>query len=139
MISSADTRAIHEAYCRATKLTLKYTTYHHYVFERFLAEGHTQAELELVIAYLWKLVRKGQRTMQTFNFQSLIRDEPRFLDDLAQATAASRMPKVDAEKESVLKSTGRAEQSMAPTAVSAKAVLERPKLAEMLAEWKKTL
>lgn len=134
-ITTAQTQVLHEAYCKATKLDIKFTSYHMYVWERFIFDGHTQEELELVCKWLWYLVNKGDRTMRTFSFQSLIRDEPRFLDDLAQARGWSRAPKGHTDKASVLKASGRAEQVLAPTAMSAKAVLERPKLAAMLKDW----
>lgn len=122
-ISTDQTRAMHDTYCRCTGLRLKYTTYHHFVLERFIAEGHTQTELELVCKYLWGLVKKGQRTKETFNFQSLIRDEPRFLDDLAQANAHARMPQADSDRESVLRSASRPAKATTGTARSAKDIL----------------
>lgn len=137
MISSDDTKRLHEAYCKATKLDVKYTTYHHYVFERFLADNHTQEELELVCKWLWYLVNKGERTMRTFAFQSLIRDEPRFLDDLAQARGWSRTPNTNPAKDSVLRAMGRPAMARETKSVSAAQVMENHKqMAEMLRQWR---
>lgn len=134
--TTAQTKAMHDTYCRCTGLSLKYTTYHHYVLERFMVEGHTQSELELVCKYLWGLVKKGQRTRETFNFQSLIRDEARFLDDLSQATAQARTATSQPDRESVLRSASRPEKAPVGRAQSLGEVLERPKLATMLKEWR---
>lgn len=137
-ITTEQTQALHAAYCKATKLDIKFTSYHMYVWERFIFDGHTQEELELVCKWLWYLVKKGERTMRTFAFQSLIRDEPRFLDDLAQARGWSRTPKTDLGRDSALRATGRPAMARETKSTNVAQVMENHKqMAAMLAEWRR--
>lgn len=100
----------------------------------------TENDLELVVKYLKSKISKGERKPACVYFRNLIESPDWFQEARTDARAAGRLPKVNIGKQSVLRATGRLSQAQEqPTAVSAKAVLERPKLAAMLKEWKKTL
>lgn len=117
-------------------LSEEYTMSQHFRFEQWLARGFTKDDLALVIRYMRYRIRMGKREKESLLLRNLISNPDEFSENLSMAKSWSRAPKGHTDKSSVLKATGRAEQVLAPTAVSAKAVLERPKLAEMLRQWR---
>lgn len=98
----------------------------------------TEQDLRLVIKYLKFKINKGDNKPSRLLFRNLIESPDYFQEERTDARAWSRAPRGHTDKASVLKASGRPSTAQEqPTAVSAKAVLERPKLAAMLAEWRK--
>lgn len=117
-----------------------YTMSQHFRFEQWLARGFTKDDLAIVIRYMRYRIRMGKREKESLLLRNLISNPDNFSEELSMARSWSRAPKGHTDKASVLKASGRPSTVQEqPTAVSAKAVLERTKLAAMLAEWKKTL
>lgn len=74
------------------------------------AEGFTDDDLRLVVAHVRKGIRDGRRNEGALKFVNLIGEPLRFGEDLAEAKALARVPKVDKGRESVLRATGRSTQ-----------------------------
>lgn len=142
MISSSDTRSIHEYFneqVRIEGLEIPYTMSVHFMWETWLFNKFTKDDLALVIRYMRYRIRVGKREKESLLLRNLISNPDNFSEELSMSRAWARAPKGHIDKASVLKASGRPSVATEPTAVSAKVVLERPKLAAMLAEWKKTL
>lgn len=109
--TTEETRALHDSYLRLTGLDLRYSIFHHYHWERWLSEGFTKQELDLVVHYIKRRIRDGSRKLESFKFSNLIGNTERFAEDLsmARAEARDRQSKGDPNKRSVLASTGRIE------------------------------
>lgn len=131
------TREIHELCCRLTRQDMRYSMSVHYRWEVWLGSGYTVEDLTIVIAYIWKLIRAGQRKKESFKLSLLIGDEERFAEDLSMARAEARKPRRDAGRAQALRASGRAEDVPQRPARSTGEVLgERQKLAEWLNQWK---
>lgn len=92
-------------------MDIKYTTYHGFAWERFLAEGFTDVDLRLVCGYLRREIRSGKSklTMASLKFRNLIEDLPAFADHRAIALACARKAVAAPDKARVLRATGREE------------------------------
>lgn len=77
-------------------------------WHQFIKAGYTQADLELVVAYLQTEIRKGERKPAALRFSNCIGDVLRFSEELELAIGAQRQkPKPTA--------LGRAMQQLRPT------------------------
>lgn len=139
MISSEDTRAIHEYFneqVRIEGLEIPYTMSNHFAWETWLFNKFTKDDLALVIRYMRYRIRMGKREKESLLLRNLISNPDEFSENLSMARSWSRAPKGHTDKSGVLKASGRPRAAQEqPAAVSAKTVLERPKLAEMLKQW----
>jgi len=91
----------------------------------------------MVVGYIKSLVRQNRRRPESFRIHNLL-DPERFGEDLAECRAVSRNSKPPiTPREAVLRSAGRLVSEPVNTAQTAAAILERARLAEMLAQWRK--
>lgn len=96
----------------------------------------TEQDLVLVIKYLKFKINKGDYKLSRLLFRNLIESPDYFQESRTDARGWHRAPKGHTDKSSVLKSSGRPPQAVLNTAVKVNTVLERPKLAEMLRQWR---
>lgn len=132
---TAKLKEFHELYC---SLTLRQVTFDMpalYRWEQWSARQWTIEDLHLVISYIKKKIQAGERKPESLRLHNLI-DTSRFEDDLVDARGRARGPRIDREKASVLRSTGREPDRKEKPVDSAAAAIERTKLASMLKEWK---
>ncbi len=105
-----DHSAIHAVYCNATSFDLVLTMSRHYAWSAFKAAGWTAKDLVLVIDHLKAKIKRGHKWSSCLRFYPLICRLDEFEEELQEARALARIPKVDKVKESVLKATGRTTQ-----------------------------
>lgn len=84
----------------------------HFRWETWLGQGWTEADLKLVVDYIWKRVKAGKRERESFKLSNLLEPD-RFAEDLSMAKSEARKPVVAPDKRRVMLATGRAEN--APT------------------------
>lgn len=106
--TTAQTAAMHNLWMALTKQTKPYSISDHFRWEVWFGQGWNQADLQLVISYIWKRVKAGKRERESFKLSNLL-DIDRFAEDLSMAKSEARKPVVAPDKISVLRATGRAE------------------------------
>lgn len=138
-ISTEQTRLMHDAYSKLVaneRIALPYSMSLHFRWEMWMAKGFTTEDLALVINYLRARIRAGKRELECLDLRNLLSSVDDFSCTLSMARAKARQPRVEPDRESVLRSASRPEKAPVGMARSAKEVLERPKLATMLKEWR---
>lgn len=123
MNHSEDHTALHAVYCAITKRDFRLTMREHFAWNVWKAYGLTEADLRLVVAHVNNLIAKGRRFPESLRFHNLIGNVDRFREDLAEARALARVPKVDKGKASVLAATGRSAEAPQPQSKSAEAIM----------------
>lgn len=100
----------HRLYCSLTGLDLKLMMRQVFAWNAFVAHGFTEDDLRLVIPHLKAKIREKRKWPSALLFSNLIENESNFNEELSEARALARKPKVDHGKESVLRATGRPTQ-----------------------------
>ncbi len=100
--------SIYAIYCNITERALLMTSRHLWAWEIWKAKGFTEDDLRLVVCHIKNLIKLNRRRPESFRFHLLVEDTDRFAEDLAEARAAARIPKMDYGKREVLRETGRA-------------------------------
>jgi len=90
-----------------TGLEVPLTMQRMFMWERWLHEKLTIDDLQLVIEVLRRKIKAGKKTLACLKFTNLIGNTEFFTEDLAEARQLARLPKVDEERASVLRATGR--------------------------------
>ena len=107
-----------------TGLPNPFTMTKQYAWEAWLTHRWEAPELKLVIAHLKRKIARGQKWESALAFRNLIEDPEKFAEALSEAVAHSRQHKLNPNKASVLRATGREERSVPiPIARSAGDVL----------------
>ena len=120
-----DHRLIHSAYCKFTgNYDLVLTMSRHYQWNAWKAQGWTEDDLLLVIKNIKNKIRMGRKWDSALRFSKLIGDTESFGEELCEARALARVPKVDKAKESVLKATGRTNETSSDTVRTAAQVIK---------------
>lgn len=131
---------LHKAYCDLTGMRVDLTLQRTFMWQAWKLKGWTVCDLALVIRFLQKKIRAGQKWESSLSFRRLIEDTEGFEENLSMARAAARGPKQDRERQSVLCATGRCGQAQPEPARSAGQIMaERSQLADMLAKFKESL
>lgn len=73
----------------------------------WLKFGFSEDDLKVMVYHLRKGIQAGTRQLAALKFRNLIGQPDYFEEDLAEAKARMRVPKVDAAREGVLKASGR--------------------------------
>lgn len=102
--------ALHKVYVETTGRVMPMTMRMAFAWEDWQGHGFVESDLRLVVAHIKSLISEKRRRPESLRFHHLIEDTDRFLEDLAEAKALSRKPKVDAGKAKVLKASGRSEE-----------------------------
>lgn len=134
-----DHSQIHSIYCQLTQRDMPYSMQMHFAWNAWKYHGWGEDELKLVVNHIKNLIAKGRRYPESFRFNNLIMDTIRFQEDLSEARALSRIPKLDQGKASVLKATGRPVQPATPDAKPAGEILSRMEIAKRLKEMRLSL
>lgn len=100
----------HNLYCSLTGLQLKLMMREVFAWSAFVAHGFTEDDLRLVVPHIKAKIKAGRKWPSALLFRNLIEREDLFNEELSEAKAASRVPKVDQGKEEVLRATGRPTQ-----------------------------
>jgi hypothetical protein len=105
-------KELHAEYCRLTKLNLalkrnEWDASRVRPWFDFIKAGHTKEELALVIAFRKKRIKEGRRYPESLSFRNLICNLDYFGEDVAEARAVNRSPRIDHERKFVLEATGR--------------------------------
>jgi hypothetical protein len=96
--------SLHALYCRLTGFDRPLTMQLRYKWERWCYEGHTAAELELVLKYLMRQVYTVRcRQKECLLPRNVIEDTEQFADNLLVAKAQARVPRRDDPKAKVLR------------------------------------
>lgn len=102
-------RRLHDEYCRATGLPIRYT-FEHYSDWYLFAQRFEPGDIAAVVAYLRKLYRSRPDILRaSLRFSKLIKDRQRFEEYLAEARAERRKP-VKTDRDRVLEASGREAQ-----------------------------
>jgi hypothetical protein len=105
--------ALHAVYNSITNREFPLTMQAVFAWTDWRGKGFTEADLRLVVAHIKKLISQNRRRPESLRFHNLIDDDERFMEDLAEANALARKPKMDVGKAKVLAATGR--ESEPPT------------------------
>jgi hypothetical protein len=128
---------MHAEYQRVTGMALPYRHNYEYSWGLWLSEGWGKKELALVVAHIKKRMKQKRRYPESLKFPNLIGNRDRFAEDLAEATAENRAPRIDHERKFVLEATGRSAEPEQPKAMTPAQVMEQSKkLAALLKEWR---
>lgn len=100
-------KALHAAYCRETGQQIELTMPRWFSLEAFRAKGWTEADLKLVVAHLQRKIRLGRKWPSALLFRNLIERLDYFEEELSEARAMARAPKIDKGKSDVLRATDR--------------------------------
>lgn len=126
-------KELHGTYCRLTGVNLPFSQECQFRWEVFIKWGHYNVrDLEVVIAYLRKRIRKGERRQESFRFNYLVGDLERFAEDLSFATAEARKPVVSAGRAEVLRATGRPVEQPTRPARSINQIMNSPGFKELM-------
>lgn len=101
---------LHNLYCSLTGLQLKLMMREVFAWNAFTAHGFTEDDLRLVVPHLKAKIKAGRKWPSALLFRNLIEREDFFNEELSEAKALARVPKVDKGRESVLRATGRPPQ-----------------------------
>jgi len=117
-------RRLHSDYQDATGLMVTLTMDKVMSWRHWMAMGWNKDDLILVVRMLHRKIEDRPRLLRSMRFEWFIGNRERFDEDLAEARALDRVPKVCASKASVLRATGRpAQQFFADTVKSAEDVM----------------
>lgn len=83
-------RHLHGVYCQLANAQLVLTMERIYWWSHFKARGFTEADLRLVLRYLWHEIKAERRRYGALKFSNLIQDVDRFEEDLFLARAWDR-------------------------------------------------
>jgi hypothetical protein len=115
MTSTPQTASLHATYCGLTHLNVSLNMTRIWIWDRWIFEGFSEADLRSVILLLQAKNRSGGK--YSLGFERLIRDTSWFGEQLAEARSKSRV-KPQPARESVLRATGRPE-AQTPEAIAA--------------------
>lgn len=101
---------MHKLYCSLTGLDLKLMMREVFAWNAFAAHGFTEDDLKLVVPNIKAKIKAGRKWPSALLFRNLIENESNFNEELSEAKALARVPKVDKGRESVLRATGRSTQ-----------------------------
>lgn len=126
------TEMVHKAYCAMTGLYVPLTMARMCTWHAWLCRGWTIDHLRLVVNFISHKLSEPART-NSLRFSRLIEDMDRFEEDLAEAQARARVPRIDAGRAQVLRATGRVVERPTSEPKSAEAILRANQaLAELL-------
>lgn len=126
---------LHAVFCSGTGREIKFTMQKYFQWEHWAANGWTAADLKMVIDFIKRKIKAGERRAESLRFDNLL-EPARFEEDLVDARGWNRKPKIDQARKRTLESTGRRGEPPQPAPETAGQVLERTKLAQQLKEWK---
>lgn len=98
---------LHAVYLLATGADVPLTMSRIFTWEAWCARGWESTDLILVVKHIKSRIKEGRRWPESFRFSNLIENTSRFEEDLSEARALNRIPKVDHGKAEVLRATGR--------------------------------
>lgn len=108
--TTAQTQSLHTLWMSLAKQTQPYSWTCHFRWETWLGHGWTEADLKLVVDYIWKRVKAGKRERESFKLSNLLEPD-RFSEDLSMAKSEARKPVVAPDKKRVMLASGRAENA----------------------------
>lgn len=82
---------LHEAYCRLTGMNIRPTMQCLFAWEKFVSEGWTERDLEIVTKHIQKRIKQKRRYPESLAFRNLVGNLERFAEDLAEANAENRV------------------------------------------------
>lgn len=129
-----EVRPLHDLYCKLTNREMPLSITMIFSWVQWKSHGWGEDELHLVVNHIKTMISKGRRYRESFRFNNLIMDTMRFQEDLSEARALSRIPKVDQGKASVLRGTFRPAEPSTPDAKPAGEILSRMEIAKRLKE-----
>lgn len=130
--------SLHQQYINESGLNIPLPVSQYWIWEAFIARGHTSADLRDVLKALKRGIGKQERRPGCLRFSTLIGDLEHFAEELALARRVVRpKPAYPVAKAQVLRATGRSDEPPSPPAQSAAAIIEGIKLADMLSAWRK--
>ena len=63
---------LHLKWQELTKLNRPFNCADYFPWELWLSRGYTSADLELVVGYIWKRIKEGQRQKESFKLSNLL-------------------------------------------------------------------
>ena len=126
-------KELHGTYCWITAVNLPLRMSCWSGWEAFVKVAHYSVrDLVLVIGYLKKQIRRGERRQESFRFDHLVGDLERFAEDLSFATAEARKPVMSPGKAEFLRATGRPVEQPTRPARSINQVMNSPGFKELM-------
>lgn len=129
--------SLHSVYGNMTGYRLALDMAREHEWYQWVRRGFTEEDLRLVIRHIQNGIRNRNRRPGALKFSNLIVSADLFEEDLAEARACARVPKVNPNKAQVLRATGRVEETSG-TARSAAEILDSPGF-KALQEFRKQL
>lgn len=133
-ITTEQTQDIHRHYVAVTGLDVPFSMQRHYAWEKWLAHGLTESDLDLIVRYIKRRISKRRREKESLLFRNLIERPDNALEDLSIARAESREP-VKTERTRVLESTGRKEPEKL-SMIPAQIMENHTQMAELLRQYR---
>lgn len=121
---TAITQPLHTAYTRLTGLDVPLTLPRIYAWRCWLDKGYTLGDLELVIAHLKRTISPKAKLLRYLSFTNIVTYHESFAENLAEARALARVPKVDPHREDVLRATHRPVRAETAPARSAEQIMK---------------
>jgi len=121
---SAAIATLHHEYRQLTGFDLKLDFYRERVWWEWCQRGNDVESLRLVVGHLKRQIYKGERNGGSLKFHNLIGNLDFFDEDHAIAKAEARKPKIDQERASVLRATGRTENHTSPPRTAAQVMAD---------------
>lgn len=123
MNARAEIQAMHAIYCRLTGFQLSLDMAREHAWFEVRRRGVGPAELGVLIGHLQRQIKAGNRNPGCLKFRNLVGNPDYLEEDLAEAKAQARRPRVDPGRASVLQATHRPAAAEPPPARPAGAVM----------------
>lgn len=104
----------HRLYVQLTGFQIRLDAAREHEWFYWVKRGFTADDLRVLVAHLKREIKEGRRMPGCLKFRNLIVNLDYFEEDLAEARALARRPRVDAGRAEVLRRSGRDAASQAP-------------------------
>lgn len=125
---------LHQVYCRLTGFNLPLDMAREMAWFEVHRRGITPGDIGILIAHLQREIRSDRRNPGCLKFRNLVGNPDYMEEDLQEAKARLRSPRVDPARADVLQATGRPSAADPPSARPASAVLPPEEVARRCRE-----
>jgi hypothetical protein len=119
-----DIPKIHQLYCALTGMQIRLDMAREHEWYHWIKRGFEERDLRDLVAFLRTEIRAGRRNPGALKFRNLIVNLDYFEEDLAEARATARQPKIDRGRAEALRATGRPAAPPTPPARDAGAIAQ---------------
>lgn len=130
---------LHSLYVSLTGQAIRLDMAREHEWYHWTLRGFTPDDLRLMVAHLKREIAAGKRNHGALKFRNLIVNLDWFEEDLAEAKALARRPKVDPARADALRATGRSPADPPPAAKSTAEIMAASKAFEQFRNLKNQL